>query len=110
MMARVRILSLALSLAGLAGLAGCMTDEPAAASADLAERAHSGDIHNVKHVIIVMQENHSFDNYFGVLAFAPSSPYHAPHRGDGDGDDDDDRRAGCRNNDHRCVDGLRCTV
>ena len=37
-----------------------------------------GDIHKVKHVIIVMQENHSFDNYFGALAYAPGSPYHTP--------------------------------
>jgi phospholipase C len=30
-----------------------------------------GDLSKVKHVIIIMQENHSFDNYFGVLALAP---------------------------------------
>jgi phospholipase C len=35
-----------------------------------------GDIGKVKHVIVVMQENHSFDNYFGALAYAPGSPYH----------------------------------
>ena len=30
--------------------------------------AHAdGPLHKVKHIIIVMQENHSFDNYFGVL-------------------------------------------
>jgi phospholipase C len=26
-----------------------------------------GDLSKVKHVIIIMQENHSFDNYFGAL-------------------------------------------
>jgi phospholipase C len=26
-----------------------------------------GPLKKVKHIIIVMQENHSFDNYFGVL-------------------------------------------
>ncbi len=26
-----------------------------------------GDINAVNHIIIVMQENHSFDNYFGAL-------------------------------------------
>jgi phospholipase C len=31
----------------------------------------------VNHVIIVMMENHSFDNYFGALAYAPGSPYHS---------------------------------
>jgi phospholipase C len=33
-------------------------------------------LHKVNHIIIVMQENHSFDNYFGVLPYAPGSPYH----------------------------------
>jgi phospholipase C len=101
-----RILSLALPLAGALAIAGCMTDEPVATSADIVARAHSGDIHHVKHVIIVMQENHSFDNYFGVLAYAAGSPYHAPRVDEDDGD----RRAGCGRNDHRCVDGLRCTT
>src|SRR5882724_2252058 len=65
---------------------------------------HGGDIHQVKHVIIVMQENHSFDNYFGALAYAPGSPYHSPrgHR--------DDDGGGCQQNDHDCVDGLSCRV
>src|ERR1700730_5255236 len=35
----------------------------------------------VNHIIIAMQENHSFDNYFGVLPLAQSSPYHSPARG-----------------------------
>jgi len=63
-----------------------------------------GNLHKVKHIIIVMQENHSFDNYFGALAYAPGSPYHTP----GDGDDDRDELGGCRKGDHRCVDGLTC--
>jgi len=41
----------------------------------------------------VMQENHSFDNYFGVLPYAPGTPY---------------KRGPCRPDDHRCVDGLSC--
>jgi phospholipase C len=57
----------------------------------------NGDIHKVKHVIIVMQENHSFDNYFGALAYAPGSPYHTTS-------------GGCRQEDHNCVDGLSCKV
>ena len=68
-----------------------------------------GDLSKVKHVIIVMQENHSFDNYFGALAYAPGSPYHSP--GDsGDSGDSDGRSCGggCRADDHRCVDGLSC--
>ena len=56
-----------------------------------------GDISKVKHVIIIMQENHSFDNYFGALAYAPGSPYHI-------------KIGGCRKDDHHCVDGLTCRV
>jgi phospholipase C len=53
-----------------------------------------GNVHNVNHVIIIMQENHSFDNYFGALPYAPGSPYHA---------------GACKNSDHSCVDGLTCS-
>jgi phospholipase C len=56
-----------------------------------------GDLSKVKHVIIIMQENHSFDNYFGALPYAPNGPYHA-----GIG--------GCLPDDHSCVDGLTCHV
>ncbi len=58
-----------------------------------------GNIHAVKHIIIVMQENHSFDNYFGVLPFAPGSPYHPPAPGQA-----------CAASDHHCVDGLTCAI
>src|SRR5262245_53404277 len=53
-----------------------------------------GTLGNVNHVIIVMQENHSFDNYFGVLPYATGSPYHG---------------GPCAAGDHTCVDGLSCT-
>src|SRR5438105_14467283 len=57
--------------------------------------AHAkGNLHRVNHVIIVTQENHSFDNYFGVLPYAPGSPYHP---------------GPCDRNDHACVDGLTCS-
>jgi phospholipase C len=56
-----------------------------------------GSLSKVNHIIIVMQENHSFDNYFGALAYAPGSPY---HNGNGS----------CASSDHSCVDGLTCTV
>jgi phospholipase C len=56
-----------------------------------------GNIHKVNHIIVIMQENHSFDNYFGALAYAPGSPY---HNGNG----------ACKNSDHGCVDGLSCSV
>jgi phospholipase C len=41
--------------------------------------AQSG-LDQVNHIIIVMQENHSFDNYFGALPYAPGGPYHRPIR------------------------------
>lgn len=53
-------------------------------------------LNRVNHILILMQENHSFDNYFGVLAYAPGSPYHS-----GNGS--------CASGDHSCVDGLTCS-
>ena len=69
-------------LACLASLGGCAV----AARAD-------GDLDKVKHVVVLMQENHSFDNYFGVLPYVRGGPYHA---------------GPCNEHDHRCVDGLTC--
>jgi phospholipase C len=51
------------------------------------------DLSQVNHIIIVMQENHFFDNYFGVLPLAAGSPYHP---------------GPCDPDDHQCVDGLTC--
>ena len=56
-----------------------------------------GNLKKVNHIIVVMQENHSFDNYFGALAYAPGSPYH-------------NGNPACALTDHKCVDGLTCTV
>src|ERR1043165_7256509 len=106
----------------------CLGAEPASgpsATTDSARRdaddrddhdGHDGrdGIHKVKHVIIVMQENHSFDNYVGARTYAPGSPYHGPDRQhrddrngrDGDRDDGDRDDRGCEPGDHRCVDGL----
>jgi phospholipase C len=56
-----------------------------------------GNLGNVNHIIIVMMENHSFDNYFGVLGYVAGTPYHNAHR-----------RRGCDATDTTCVDGLRC--
>jgi phospholipase C len=53
-----------------------------------------GDLNRVNHIIIVMQENHSFDNYFGVLPYVPGGPYHP---------------GPCKPGDHACVDGLTCS-
>jgi phospholipase C len=56
-----------------------------------------GNVNKVNHIIVLVQENHSFDNYFGALAYAPGSPY---HNGNGT----------CSGSDHLCIDGLTCTV
>ena len=55
--------------------------------------AASGDLRKVNHVVVVMQENHSFDNYFGALPYVTGGPYHP---------------GPCRPGDSTCVDGLRC--
>lgn len=54
-------------------------------------------LNKVNHIIIVMLENHSFDNYFGSLAYVPDGQYHTSS-------------LGCAADDHRCVDGLNCRV
>jgi phospholipase C len=60
-----------------------------------------GKLQNVEHIIIVIQENRSFDNYFGVLAYVPGTPYHSA-RGR--------RHRACVDGDHTCVDGLSCKM
>jgi hypothetical protein len=60
-----------------------------------------GTLQHVKHIIIVMQENRSFDNYFGVLPFVPNTPYHSAKGR---------RRRACAASDHTCVDGLSCKM
>jgi phospholipase C len=67
---------------------------------DAAQPGSSG-LAKVNHVIIAMQENHSFDNYFGVLALAQNTPYHSPAPG-----------KTCAQDTHpsTCVDGLTCAA
>jgi len=61
------------------------------------ETLAEGNLQNVNHIIVIMQENHSFDDYFGALAYAPGSPYH-------------NANGSCLPSDHQCVDGLSCTT
>src|SRR5258708_19702120 len=35
-----------------------------------------GNLNKVKHVVVLMQGNHSFGNCFVVLAYAPAGPHH----------------------------------
>src|SRR5579885_2967708 len=66
---------------------------PAHAEGRGGDEGHHRGLNRVNHIILLMQENHSFDNYLGVLALAPGSPYHGGK---------------CERGDHRCVDGLSC--
>jgi len=83
---------------------------PGAASADDGAPNNGLALQNLKHIIVVMQENHSFDNYFGALAYVPGGVYHAARDQDGDRDANSDNQDACRADDHGCVDGLTCKV
>jgi phospholipase C len=63
----------AVVLAGIAGLGYSQASSPYATSPDRASAAASG-IHKIKHVIIIMQENRSFDSYFGTFPGADGIP------------------------------------
>jgi phospholipase C len=84
----VRLLStLSLAIISMAGCgSGSGTPGPIPGAKGLAR---------VNHIIVMMQENHSFDNYLGALPYVPGSPYHA---------------GPCAAGDHTCVDGLKCTA
>jgi phospholipase C len=57
-------------LATTAGAAGAMTVFPPAIQRALAIEANrrTGTIQDIEHIVILMQENRSFDHYFGTLA------------------------------------------
>lgn len=67
-------------VAAAALLAACvlqpavLTKTAAAAAPASAQRSNAGDIHNIRHVVVIMQENHSFDNYFGTYPGADGIP------------------------------------
>ena len=42
-------------------------------------RSQPRDIHAIRHVIVVMQENRSFDSYFGTFPGADGIPRHDGH-------------------------------
>src|SRR4051812_4450803 len=52
---------------GVAGSAGVFSPAPLKAG------AHHG-IHKIKHVVVIMQENRSFDSYFGTFPGAAGLP------------------------------------
>jgi phospholipase C len=54
-----------------------------------------GDLRKANHLVFIMQENRSFDQYFGALPYVPGGAYHPC--------------TGPRKRwDHQCVDGLTC--
>jgi len=80
-----RLPTLAVVCSGMlaAGLAACTSSPSASSPASPTEPASSGPtgtnvvasgIHKIKHVIIVMQENRSFDSYFGTFPGADGIP------------------------------------
>ncbi len=88
----VKYLGMCMAPLGLAVIVSALVLCPSPARAD-------GNLNNVNHIILMMQENRSFDNYLGALAYVPSSPYHASHG-----------HRGCPLTDNTCVDGLSCRV
>ena len=68
------VLALAVAAAGCGG-------------GSLAARARrTGDIHEIRHVIVIMEENRSFDSFFGTYPHADGIPH----------EDTDGRRCACR--------------
>ncbi|MBX7555526.1 phospholipase [Streptomyces sp. tea 10] len=64
-LSRRRLLGSALGLGGLAAAASLLPPNLQRAMADTARRP--GSLHDIKHVVILMQENRSFDHYFGTM-------------------------------------------
>jgi phospholipase C len=52
----------------LIGISGCATEASAPSAAG------NDDIHKIKHVVAVLQENRSFDSYFGTFPGADGIP------------------------------------
>lgn len=73
-----------LASAGLTGLAASFPEIARALS--IPANAQTGSIQDVEHVVILMQENRSFDHYFGTMAGVRgfSDPYPAPAQASND--------------------------
>jgi phospholipase C len=68
MLARGTVLA-ALLAAGVGGTVAPVLRSAGAVTADAA-----GTIHKIKHVVVIMQENRSFDSYFGTYPGADGIP------------------------------------
>jgi phospholipase C len=64
--------------ASLLPLGGCATSElvqrPAVGAARAPAAVGGHDIHRIRHVVVIMQENRSFDSYFGTFPGADGLP------------------------------------
>ncbi|MBV8300770.1 MAG: phospholipase, partial [Candidatus Dormibacteraeota bacterium] len=61
-------------VAGVAVLAAACSPSPAATSPSSSPSAVAAGIHKIQHVIVIMQENRSFDSYFGTYPGADGIP------------------------------------
>ena len=78
---RARLWSFRILFAGVLGIAlltACTTGDPVetATGGALGSYVVPPGIHKIKHVIIIMQENRSFDSYFGTYPGAAGIPMH----------------------------------
>jgi phospholipase C len=64
----------AVAAAAVVGLVAACTPAPASGPVGTASSAEPQDIHRIKHVIVIMQENRSFDSYFGTFPGADGLP------------------------------------
>src|SRR5580704_13817320 len=65
-MTRRRLLGIGARLAALAAAASILP--PSVRRALAQEAPRKGSLKDIKHVVLLMQENRSFDHYFGTLA------------------------------------------
>ena len=63
----LRVASLAIVVGAVALASGCGQHDPSSA-------APSDGIHAIKHIVVIMQENRSFDSYFGTYPGADGFP------------------------------------
>jgi phospholipase C len=78
----VGVIVIAAALVGVrSGTASSRGGGRAAALSRNSSAATSGGIHKIRHVVIIMQENHSFDSYFGTYRGADGIPGLAGHPG-----------------------------
>jgi len=54
-------------------LAAC-SNSPSSTNSSAPGQTQNGDIHKIKHVVVIMQENRSFDSYFGTFPGADGIP------------------------------------